>query len=327
MPVIGEGNYGCVFRPHVQCDGKKPKYNHAVGKVFVDQAYHDFEYQVNIDVIKKIDPDSSFTLPLYDACDIVQFQKKNAAADCTLIDKGKVQRYHQLIYKDGGHSLKEILRAKGSVTKLRSLVSKMRPILIGLHAIQKHGYVHQDIKPHNIMYDGKKLYIIDFGIMMKARNVYSPENMHVLKYDYPYYPPEYKLYALRQSNLSTFIAKVHSNFSFIFEIGGVQYHDLLNIINNDIGVVVKTELADAFIKRRKTDTRFSTEKIDLYSLGIVLLEMYLWSGLQNIQYKRDSKNKRFKDSLRQLIEGMIHFDVEKRFNTTEAIKAYDSISF
>lgn len=326
MPLIGEGNYGCVFRPYVKCG--KEKFPKAVGKVFVDATENNYEHEIYDKVVKEIDPNFTFTLPLYKACDVITFRKSNAADACSLIDKSKLQRYPQLIYKDGGHSLKDVMKQKGTITKFKRIMTKLRPILVGIDAIIQHGYVHQDIKPHNIMFDGDRLYLIDFGITKPKEQVFRMDNMHVLKYDYPYYPPEYKVYALRNMSINHFVSKVYANFDFTFNIGGEHVSNVLEIIKSVIGIETRNELQKSFSKiRRGPKAVFRTDKIDLYSLGIVILELFIWSGLHTRQYKRKNKNTTFKDQTIELIRGLTHFDVEARFTCQQAIESYDKIMF
>lgn len=325
MPLIGEGNYGCVFRPFVKCEKKKIK--KAVGKVFVNPKEYESEHRIQDDIVSKIDPDAQFTLPLLGDCKIQSFKPSDRASECSLIDSKILPNLHQLIYKDGGQNLKDVLLSKGSVKKFKMIFSKMRPILAGLVKMEIYGYVHQDIKPQNIMYDGKKIHLIDFGIMAKSSDIFGAENMYILKYDYPYYPPEYKVYAFKTSHWPTFVSKVHDNFKFYFNIGGQNYTNMLSIIQNEIGIDVKTELKNSFTKKRKQllQSNKAFAKVDIYSLGIVFLQLFIWSGLHEKVFVKKSKNKLLKEKLILLIRAMIHFDMDSRGNAQYILSCYDNM--
>ena len=72
MPLIGEGSYGCIFKPIVTCQKKIHVPKNTIGKVFVDYSEFDLEKAIQ-NKIKKLDPNNEFTIPLYNVCDIAKF--------------------------------------------------------------------------------------------------------------------------------------------------------------------------------------------------------------------------------------------------------------
>lgn len=327
MPLIGEGNYGCVFRPSIKCKNKinTPtilKSNKKVGKIFIDELEFNNEKKLH-KIISKIDPDNNFTIPLYDDCTNAIFKNSNGANKCNLINTKINENYYQLIYGYGGISLKELLKIPGSPEKFLILLSKFKPILNGLKKLHNAKYVHQDIKPPNILFDTHKLYLIDFGIMTHTNHIYTENNMYVLKYDYPYYPPEYKLYVYKNNTFNTFYKKFLANFDFIFSIGG-QHVDLLYYISK-LGINMQEDLQKLY-KKRYDKSSYSTEKIDIYSLGIVLLQLFIWSGMFKLNYLniKDQKDQ-FTLEIIDFIKGMLEFDINKRFDFNELISNYNRI--
>lgn len=322
MPLIGQGNYGCVFKPHVSCKNKAKTFKDSIGKVFLDESEFQSEKIIQ-DMIKKIDPYNNFTVPLYDVCDVKYFKKTDKVEGCDLIEQVNLDNeYPQLIYKYGGKSLKDIIKEKGSIKKFMDIFIKLRPLLFGLEKLNEANLIHQDIKPPNILYDKNKVYLIDFGILTESNKVYTSENNYVLKYDYPYYPPEYKLY----SHIGTFdkyYLKVLKNFNFDFYIGKTHVN-LLEIIKNNIGINIKNDLQNAIKRKNKI---FDSSKIDLYSLGIVILELYIWSSLYNKVYKTNNFNKKLQDNLIEFIKGLIRFNSIERFNVENAIIMFDKIVY
>lgn len=330
MPLIGEGNYGCVFRPSIKCKNKfnTPtilKSNKKVGKIFVDKLEFDNEKDIQ-KIISKIDPNNYFTLPLYEDCDNVSFKDSNGANKCNLINTRINDKYYQLTYGYGGISLKELLRVPGNPSKFLIVFSKLKPVLEGLQKLYDAKYVHQDVKPPNILFDTHKLYLIDFGIMTQKDKIYTEDNTYVLKYDYPYYPPEYKLYVNKNSSFNTFYKTFLANFDFIFSIGG-HHADMLEYISQ-LGINIQDDLQKLYNKRYDKTT-YSTEKIDIYSLGIVLLQLFIWSGLlsnNTSPSNHTSKREQLKEEIIKFIKGIIEFDIAKRYNFDELISNYNKIT-
>ena len=107
--------------------------------------------------------------------------------------------------------------------------------------------------------------------MTKKTFIYK--NAHFLEYDYLPFPPEYKHYAfgnLSRFNIPRFIKTYYKNY--------------------------KLDLKDLVKK-----PSYPTDKIDTYSLGIVIAQLYHWSRVKN-------------NDVEQLICGMICFNPMKRWD-------------
>lgn len=150
-----------------------------------------------------------------------------------------------------------------------------------------------------------------------------------LKYDYPYYPPEYKLYVNKNNSFNTFYKTFLANFDFIFSIGG-HHVDMLEYISQ-LGINIQEDLQKLYNKRYDKTT-YSTEKIDIYSLGIVLLQLFIWSGLfennpfSNHSHSQKPKQEKIKEEIIGFIKGMIEFDIDNRYNFNELISNYNKIT-
>lgn len=318
-PLIGMGAYGCVFKPYVKCSSKIKKINNGIGKIFMDNSEF-YNEKLIYEKIQLLDPNNEFTLPLYTSCSVQDFTKKDQIEKCTLLESSENKQYNQLIYKFGGKDIKSIIQFKGNFNKFMNIFIKLRPIFLGIQKLHQNNLVHQDIKPANILFDNDKLYLIDFGIVIKTDKIYKKENTYVLKYNYPYYPPEYKLY-INKGSFNSFYIKILNNFNFDFYIG-TKYINLLSVIKNNIGINIKEELINIFNYRKDI---FQTSKIDLYSLGIIILELYIWSNLYNKHFKRNTKIKQIQTKINELIKGMIRFDSRLRDDIPTSIIIYDDI--
>lgn len=272
MPaVIGEGAYGKVYRPPKSCN-RPYDLSKKVGKVFGSMHSYKEELQT-MGEVKKINSKSEFSIPMYEACPEAM----------------------QIIYEDGGQDLYDYIKTrKPSEALMTRLLKQMSFVCRGLAKLSSHGYVHQDIKLENIVYNGKKMYLIDFGLMNRASDVYNHKD--VLEYDYMAYPPEYKRYVKKEGLLSRF----KKNFEGTNLLGHIRnyYKDM-----------------EKDLKSLASSPSYPTEKIDVYSLGIVLAYIYRW-------YNRSGKSLQ---EVEELIRGMVCMDPKKRLTAKQALARLDDI--
>lgn len=299
MSIIGEGSYGTIYKPPLPCKNSSATKKNSVGKVFED-AEDMYDEKEKHELVSSLDPEHTYTLPLYDNC---------------VIAKGY---QHQLIYKYGGKDLKSLLKTKGTASKFKSFIRNIGPLLYGIQTLARHKYVHLDIKPENILFKNNKIYLIDFGLTDSFKNVYSKSNNHILEHDYPYYPPEFKAHNYT-SSFESFFRKYKRSLDYTAVVYNkkINYYKEMELI---VGIDIKKEL-ESMYKR----PLYLPEKVDVFSLGIVLLLFYVWSGLPEKKYKLPSPNRGLKEGSLELIKGMVCLDPKKRYTIDETIKQYESL--
>lgn len=312
MPYIASGSYGCVFMPHLKCKNKL-KVKDSVGKVFFTKEDYESEKDINKTIVK-IDPKGKFTVPLVGSCDTDSnnIQATDEVDKCTYVDLNQ-HEYGQLIYKYGGKSLMDVLlERKGSGAAFKKIFKSLFNVIEGIHAVSSAGYVHQDIKPDNILL-GKTLsdqaYLIDFGIIDKKDNIYTDDNISMLKYDYPYFPPEYKMYVYN-TNFDTFWKLFSDNFYYAFKFNGRKRYLLQEFKN--IGIDMSTLCREAY-----AEPKYDVDKIDVYSFGIVLCMTWIWS-MQKVK-------KSLVEDINTYILGLIHPVTSKRYSTEKAVAEHQRI--
>lgn len=259
MVLIGEGTYGKVYRPPLPCKGKQIRGKY-VGKVFED----DEEYKAEIKIanrIHKINSGHAFSIPMYETC------PENL----------------QILYNDGGMDLYDYIHEQ-KPNNFMILMENMKYVCDGLELLIQNELIHQDIKLENLVFNGKKLYLIDFGLMSTFSKVYKQKEF--LKFDYLPFPPEYKYAVYGDKFKDVFLKhlKSHRIFRLMKKIYPTYMDDLNALDSTDV------------------------TKIDIYSLGIVLLQLYNWYGKTDL-------------NIEELIAGMICFDPKKRW-TVERCSAY-----
>lgn len=200
MEVLGEGSYGCVVRPPLECESKSKQISNSdssVSKLFVNKD----EFQREVKAAKKvakIDPEgnSILTPSKYCKTSLEKVRNTNAVWSCETIHEialmTKKTPVYQLLMPYGGTRLDHFV--KSTTLRKKTFVSLMMPVFDGVAKLAKKKYCHQDIKSSNILVrpDGHAI-IIDYSLMKKFKEIYAPSNMRRLRHTYYPYPPEYKV--------------------------------------------------------------------------------------------------------------------------------------
>lgn len=310
MPFLASGSYGCLYKPHLKCSGNsdvKKISGKTVGKIFGDEDEYREEKKLSA-WIQKIDPKHDFTLPYLGHC-LAEIKNKDALA-CEHIDVvDNVDYYQQIVHKYGGKDLLRIMKVKkGNVNMFHQYMHLLLPIVRGVTKINQLKYAHLDIKPDNILFDGKKMYLIDFGLVKSYKSIYVKKNNYILSHNYPFYPPEFKAYV--NTSLKEFVTSFYANFYYTFTLKGGQKINLGTALSQYIDYnddEQRTDLRDLFKNKRKY-----SNKIDTYSLGILLLLLYIWCGVSDETYAT-------------LIKNCICFDPNKRFTLKKVLAELEHI--
>jgi serine/threonine kinase 16 len=151
---LGEGAYGLVYRATDRFTGSAPKY--AVKKVFIQSL--EFEQMV----LNEINAFHKFRhrciLPMIDHMEQIEGSMKVAYILLPLKKRGSLRNWLQSV-TDG-----EVIRPD-----LKNILKKFLDICAAFNVLHTAGYVHQDIKPENILIDddGTPL-LTDFGSVREA---------------------------------------------------------------------------------------------------------------------------------------------------------------
>lgn len=321
---IDNGTYGCVFTPHLKCQDVKniPK---AVGKVFNKARYADEEAGIARRVMKEIDPKGHFTLPVLATCNVQYFRQSDQFDQCDLA-KPHLQPsdYKQIIYPHAGKSLDNIMSdetpMKGSPTNFLKLLVAFRPILEGLGKFTDKQLIHNDIKPNNIMYKKGKLYLIDFGRVTHHKDMFTRAMVHYLLDDKYWYAPECKAFLHpRSQGAEALYRSVMNNFKgFRYLSRALATHLRMNPMND------LEAFFDANVPQKQY-MQVCASKIDVYSLGFVILDLYLWSEYHEQIYKTNSAKAVIREMVINLIRGMVNFDPRRRSSSEDALAQLDDI--
>ncbi len=198
IQIIGQGTYGCVYKPHFDCETKKPNES---SKNFLSkiQRYNDVtENEIQIgQIITKMPQANNRFAPIEEECDITIGEINEAGIEkCKMLTqyekqlaknpKGKIKFKSTKIRFAGKDTLHEYLESelvnaeKDNKSKANDYLKKIANshlyLLDSLILLNKNNILHMDIKHNNIMYNGRSTIMIDFGIS------YNGENLTMEKY-------------------------------------------------------------------------------------------------------------------------------------------------
>jgi serine/threonine protein kinase len=262
---LDQGTYGCVYKPSFDCESKKKSPTKTIGKIFKETQYYLEEIEIE-KIKKKMDPQGKFTIKKIDHC---RLSKPLMVSDTCDISNSNVG---QIIYEYGGTPLSEFMKSKPDIQKI---ISGMLNIANGLKVMKSKQYCHRDLKLDNILIKNDKMYIIDFGLMIPFSKVYEEDQNYVLRHNYIYYPPEFKIYynsKVFSTNLSVIsdlqkflIYDVKMNYTktsvILFDENQIRrgIRDILSMFDNNM--IMKKSLIQI------------ADKIDIFSYGIILQQL------------------------------------------------------
>lgn len=310
---LGKGTYGCVFDPPLLCDGET-KRREGVGKVFSVET-HAAEDEYSSNKFKSIDKKSKYTIPVVSKCKVPIENTKYVQDEFHKCDK-KGKLYYQLILKEKGTELEAQVKTNIVSVTFSDYLDGFINLAEGLVLFSKHQYCHRDIKLSNIIMTDKPhtLKYIDYGLSCAYKDVYDIEHSDfALKYDYPYFPPEFKHYYLHQTSKkgmskTDLVRKVRANY--------IQYKSKFS----DIGLDLKTMLTDYESELNNDlskDIVKNTNKVDVFSLGMSLLMVCS-------TYKYDIETSQ-KQRLCDIIKRAIAFNYRLRFTPQQFVDALKTL--
>jgi serine/threonine protein kinase len=335
---LDSGAFGCLFAPPLTCEEHQDSrtklrslYKGTVGKVFQNEFFFYNELD-NIDKLKqnRIDPNHRFTVKIPKSCYATSPGKRDLRniPDCCSLTE---QPSPQIIMENGGKNLADW--AHEHVQNANAFIAmfvKLQPLLQGLKRINAKGLVHCDIKPNNILYNGKKLFLIDFGLITKSTKLYHRRNDFMLSYDYPYYPIEFKLYVayvlkhaksmhpfqLRKMMDMNFKGSLHAWLDKFQDLG-IHVHESFRNVIGRIESQTTSKRSDVF--------ESFANRVDVYGMGITLLQIYEIMEINTIYGKCPVQVQMTLELVRRFIQRLIDPDPNIRYTIQDTIKHYRRI--
>lgn len=185
--LIGQGTYGCAYRPSIRCKDQKVGSAHYLSKVQVKDKSSEIELLAGT-IIKTIPNHDQYFAPILDQCPIDISKIENSELkNCDVIKEGfrRKSAPHYISSKIryvGKETLDDYYQhlLKCSKTPLLTLENYWKILgnshvylLNSITILNKAGLLHLDIKENNIMRDelNKTFVIIDFGLSYEIKDL------------------------------------------------------------------------------------------------------------------------------------------------------------
>lgn len=207
---LSSGVYGCVYHPPYDCEGKAEMDKKYVSKIVKSDFTAKTEYDVGkllkdymgklhkLDVVVKrkeledILIKSGF-ITVVKTCSIERrhLSRSKMLPNCKLFDKDKTLEKKYVILKSKyvkSMELSDYLK-KNSTQKL--IMKTFFLICERINTLLSVGIIHHDLHFGNILYDGDKLYLIDFGLSMLEHKFITqnkPNFIYLKDAIFKYYP-------------------------------------------------------------------------------------------------------------------------------------------
>ena len=321
--LIGQGTYGCVYKPAIPCTRRGKEASDIVSKVMIKR--HARDEAKELDKISSIDKKKEYYLGKPKQCNLddeyVDYIMTNVDGieDCKAIELGFLQGIDILQYKDGGMDLSKFFQTmkKGYSPQVsKKLLLNIRPLLMGLVEMKKHNYSHSDIKTLNIVINPKtyRMYYIDFGLAQSyARKI---NNQYLYKAGYFAFPMETVLmtdYPSRYRNSNDLNSQAKEKYE----------RSYAKVIERKV-FAYGTPYSFDFRKYPSDWTpKKVIQQVDTFSLGLVLAELYTEMKHRLFNMAQNNNTVPYLSHFYTLINGMIKPHYYERFTPEQALSYYD----
>lgn len=341
--LLAEGGYGCVFYPSLPCKSlKKFDYSNKVSKLMKRELADD--EMVILEKLHIIDPGNVFHIGGEFSCDVGTLNEvqKRETKKCELLDSSLgMNKYKILIQDYGGVSLfkhiSELNKREKNVRVLKKTLSSMRNLVIGLDTMHSAGLGYFDVKTDNILINkerNKEMKFIDFGLAQDFED--AKKNLFRFTKSYFPYPMElilinnYKLLKsgsiLKKSHLDFLVFSLQHSYG----LGSLKNFDKEYVDGSLYMDVFSIECLKLYITTAKTMKREEfiekmLKKIDIFSFGIVLIEIYKAFIGEKFKVGKKHKPGSFMQKYQTLIEKCVSQQFWKRIDKKMLVNEFSSL--
>lgn len=329
--LLGQGAYGCLFDTDMYCYQNEyanmiTKNVKRYTKVFDTITETDIEWK-NSKIIAQLDPGYTNFVYANERCRITydELKKDKDFLKCNLPLYENKDNLGALKMIDGGIDYEKYLQKNPS---FESFINSIITLFEGLVKLEDNNLIHQDIKSGNVLYDeiNNKWRYIDYGLLKYKNEIYDKTNLMLLESTVPSVfplPPEYRIYYNRNRDIFTIENNI---YNFNLSSKDIKtYNDIKDIYLSRDEYYKKLDDFIKYIKKFKEidltkEMIKYTNKIDIYSLGLLLA--YLTLYLRHDNYE---KNKLVYDQYKLLIKLMITPDPRERIAPKQALEFIKNI--
>lgn len=359
MVFVGQGTYGCVYRPPLLCKDGTQAPPGKISKLMVDaQAKKEMdEYKV----IEKIDPTDKYYpgKPMKCKADPADILKSVKPSDCDVYaNNPKPDKYSLLFYDDGGIDLGKFVKSgltqylANGPEQVDLFFMNAHTLFKGLHLYAQNNYLHHDIKPGNIVFEPSThtFKYIDFGLSTKSdkliKDMIAQKDAERFHWSYPlefgFTNPSSHYFYNRITIAS--LKRIHSELLKIFkgkygkynpyDIKAESYMTVIKYIKNvpdneDIDTIITQYVDgwyDGFVEAINSNMPYSkfveisVLSADTYALGCTMNHMI------NAFYQEGAMNKEMYNDFRALFQKMWNPNfMERVYDTDMLINMYEQV--
>lgn len=340
---LGEGTYGCVFRPAPVCASSEtpmevkkqvvpqPDPSKTIAKVFhsIEDANDEWAKAY---LMAQADPEQKYFLYATSQCETMgtMIHQDTTARKCRNVSAQNLQQsYPVLKMPFGGITISDFIKTN-RVLPLADFLHYMSQVFEGLVLLSKNGLVHQDLKFDNILVNPteKRASIIDIGLLIRARNAHDPTQNEFLFSGYWLHPPEYRVcdFLLNITNVPLTKETARTLLKNELKILNVKFssqdkqplahlitHWLYDYCDYDqeyvqfiLGLKKYNSAQTAIQSLAKT-----ANTIDVYSVGITMI--YLTQFMNPVIFQRSP-------AYQNLLQMCLHPNPRRRYTPAQALK-------
>ena len=280
---LGEGSYGCTYKPAMKCKGESNREPNSISKLLLK--FNTADDLKGKDLLEPIDPTQQFFLFPSRVCQPNIGSMDPVENNLMKCGKYKYRYMNQtllnsdlILMKNGGEDL---VRFKVRPDEFYPFFRDFSNLLEGLVILNENNFVHFDIKPENIVVkkqaDGSFHFrFIDFGLMTSVADFDSMNtaiflnNYFVWPYDVRFLAPMFTAASLTDADINEFYRKGPDSYSRF--IKSILYYDVQkpNFVNRYNGYKSPTKTAAQALKRREN----LLMAVDTYSMGVTMASLY-----------------------------------------------------
>jgi len=339
--IIGQGNYGCVHKPQMECESSPPSTD-TVSKIMLN-AKADIELE-EFAAVAMADPTQTIHLGTPTKCAIKETRDNIYAIDeCnnsgltnTTFYPNKLGDYALLVMKDGGQDLNtfgEVIYRWANTpvnqNKMELFWLEVSRLFYGLKLFKDAGIVHHDITQNNIVYNinTNRLNYIDFGLMTKPKDIVQDARNGK---GYPrWWSLPWEISDFGPSKYKAYLNENYSHAPRVMPDIADEYDDFFHLILPDVQpeevALIKNMMSRKYNEQTNSYSNHNYNKrinesidtMDSYGVGLALLYI-----LNRSRHLIDSV---FGDNLNALFTNMISPLVSERYSVNLLIAKYNQI--
>jgi len=339
--IIGQGNYGCVHKPQMECESSPPSTD-TVSKIMLN-AKADIELE-EFAAVAMADPTQTIHLGTPTKCAIKETRDNIYAIDeCnnsgltnTTFYPNKLGDYALLVMKDGGQDLNtfgEVIYRWANTpvnqNKMELFWLEVSRLFYGLKLFKDAGIVHHDITQNNIVYNinTNRLNYIDFGLMTKPKDIVQDARNGK---GYPrWWSLPWEISDFGPSKYKAYLNENYSHAPRVMPDIADEYDDFFHLILPDVQpeevALIKNMMSRKYNEQTNSYSNYNYNKrinesidtMDSYGVGLALLYI-----LNRSRHLIDSV---FGDNLNALFTNMISPLVSERYSVNLLIAKYNQI--